>query len=141
MATQEMTKYCIHQPINFLLFVLIFLGSCKGQNKSQIESVNPTKIITSGNPKMIRTQGTNYTQVGCRFQDKAGNLWFGTLNEGVYRYDGKNFKNFTDKDGLVNNEVWFVLEDKNGNLWIGTRGFGLSRYDGKTFTTVSDYKE
>jgi ligand-binding sensor domain-containing protein len=74
-------------------------------------------------------------------EDKNGNFWFATGRNGVWSYDGKKFKNFTVKDGLVNNDVWFVLEDKRGNLWFGTRGFGLSRYDGKTFTTVSDYKE
>jgi ligand-binding sensor domain-containing protein len=49
--------------------------------------------------------------------------------------DGKTFKNFTTKDGLVNDSVKSILEDKNGNVWFGTRGFGLSRYDGNTFNS------
>jgi ligand-binding sensor domain-containing protein len=58
----------------------------------------------------------------------------------VYCYDGKTFKNFTEKDGLVNNAIMSMLEDKNSNLWFGTKLFGLSRYDGKTFTTFSQYE-
>ena len=63
-------------------------------------------------------------------QDKAGNLWFGTTGEGVYRYDGKTFTQFTVKDGLSNNKVWSVLEDKDGNIWFGTTD-GICFYNGK----------
>jgi ligand-binding sensor domain-containing protein len=130
-----MSKYYINNPIYSLLLMLTLFTSCKGQNKSQIESVNPTKIITSGNPKMIRTQGTNYTQVGCGFQDKAGNLWFGTLNEGVYRYDGKSLTNFLNKDYMFHHKIHAqlimdMLQDKKGNIWFSSwNGGGVWRYD------------
>ncbi|MYA72587.1 hypothetical protein F4Y19_21375, partial [Candidatus Poribacteria bacterium] len=29
------------------------------------------------------------------YQDRDGFLWFGTYNNGVYRYDGNQFVNFT----------------------------------------------
>jgi ligand-binding sensor domain-containing protein len=29
--------------------------------------------------------------VYCMLEDKAGNMWFGTLSAGVCRYDGKTF--------------------------------------------------
>lgn len=84
---------------------------------------------------------TNYTlkenlihfHVACCYEDKKGNLWFGTARGGVYKYDGKTFTLFTTKDGLVDNNVCCVFEDKDGNSWFGTEN-GLSRYDGKTFT-------
>ena len=38
-------------------------------------------------------------------EDKKGNLWFTSGMNGVYFYDGKTFKNFTEKDGLANNAV------------------------------------
>ena len=134
-----MTKYYIHKPINFLLFVLIFLTSCNGQTKTQIDSVTATKIIPPGHPRMIRTQGSNYTQVNCGFQDKAGNLWFGTLNEGVYRYDGNTFTQFTKKDGLNDNSVNVIIEDREGNILFGTPA-GICKYDGKTFASFTDNK-
>ena len=126
-----MTKHYINNPIYSLLLVLTFFSSCNGQNK--------TEIIPSGHPKMIRTQGTNYTQVGCGFQDKAGNLWFGTLTEGVYRYDGKFFTQFTKKDGLNDNCVNVIIEDREGNLLFGTPA-GICKYDGKTFAPFTDNK-
>jgi ligand-binding sensor domain-containing protein len=80
-------------------------------------------------------------------QDKTGNIWFGTEavdpsnredEGGVWRYDGKTFKNFSTKDGLSHYGVWSLLEDKAGNIWVGTRNTGLCRFDGKTFTGFSE---
>lgn len=73
--------------------------------------------------------------VHCGLQDKAGNLWFGTTGDGVYRYDGRSFIHFTTKEGLNSNRVWCMLEDKTGNIWFGTDA-GICRYDGKTFSAI-----
>ena len=66
------------------------------------------------------------------YEDKAGNIWFGT-GGGVSRYDGKSFQNFTTKEGLSNNDINTIMEDKTGKIWFGTRG-DACYYDGKTFT-------
>ena len=66
-------------------------------------------------------------------QDKKGNFWFTTLNQGVYRYDGKPLVNFLSHEVLV-----CILEDKIGNIWVGSwRQGGVYRYDGKSFVTVN----
>jgi ligand-binding sensor domain-containing protein len=70
-------------------------------------------------------------------QDKKGNCWFSTW-QGIMRYDGKVFTNFTLKEGLMHFRVFSVLEDNAGNLWFGTCGAGVYRYDGKTFTLFSE---
>jgi anti-sigma regulatory factor (Ser/Thr protein kinase) len=51
-------------------------------------------------------------------QDKDGFMWFATAN-GLSRYDGTQFKNFTVKDGLSDNEVLKVFSDSKGRVWIG----------------------
>jgi ligand-binding sensor domain-containing protein len=121
-----------------LLLVLIFFTSCNGQAKKepreQIIAEQPS--FTSKNTKLTKTQGTTVHQnIHCSLQDKYGNLWFGTTGEGVYRYDGKEFSQFTEKDGLSNNKVWSILEDRLGNIWFGTDD-GVSRYDGKTISKI-----
>ncbi|WP_236023446.1 two-component regulator propeller domain-containing protein [Chitinophaga chungangae] len=68
------------------------------------------------------------------YEDKAGNIWFGT-GGGVSRYDRKSFRNFTTKEGLSNNDLTTIMEDKTGKLWFGTRGEACF-YDGKTFTIL-----
>ncbi len=131
-----MTKFKI--PIFSLLFASVFFSSYNGQTTIE----KPKKIIvsqlsfTSKNPKLTKTQGTTEHQnIHCSLQDKNGNLWFGTTGEGVYKYDGNQFSQFTVQDGLSNNKIWSILEDKLGNIWFGTDD-GISRYDGKTISKI-----
>ena len=70
-------------------------------------------------------------------QDREGNLWFGTENDGVSRYDGHGFTTFTTRDGLADNWVRSIIQDREGNLWFGTENGGVSRYDGKSFTSFT----
>jgi len=50
-------------------------------------------------------------------QDKEGFMWFATEN-GLSRFDGKNFTTFTTKDGLPDNEILKLFLDSKGRLWI-----------------------
>ena len=92
------------------------------------------------------------------YEDKSGNIWFGTEG-GASRYDGKSFRNFkmkedspvTQADSMhisvyqhplpeghwMHNDVNSIIEDKTGKLWFATRGYTCV-YDGKTFTTVTN---
>jgi ligand-binding sensor domain-containing protein len=65
-------------------------------------------------------------------EDRRGNIWFASIDSGVYYYNGKSFQHFTTREGLANNAVMCIYEDKTGIIWIGT-GSGVSRYDGKSF--------
>lgn len=122
-------------PSCLLLSLLLSFTFCIGQTTSP----KGQNALPNGQPKLFRTQGTNeYVNVHCALQDRKGDLWFGTTGEGVYRYDGKVFTQFTIKDGLNSNTVWSVLEDRKGNIWFGTRDLGLCRYDGKIFTSFSE---
>lgn len=119
-------------------FILIGSTSCKGQVKTEVPNRNgdvPT-ISVVGKPKLIKTQGSNeYQNIACGIQDKSGNLWFGTGGEGVYKFDGKLFTQYTKKDGLSSNHVWSILEDKDANIWFGTTD-GICRFDGKNIVSI-----
>ena len=117
--------------IHFLFFLLIFSSSCHSQNQTPKD--NPTEKNVEGQNKL--SSYGEHDKVTSGILDKAGNLWFGTSNEGVYRYDGKSFVNFTKRDGLPNDNINCIVEDRDGNLWFGTNN-GLSKYDGKSFTPV-----
>ena len=73
--------------------------------------------------------------------DSDGVMWFAT-EDGVSRYDGKEFLNFTRSlatsatDGLVHNSVFAIHRDLDGRLWFGTRE-GISCYDGKEFVSLT----
>jgi ligand-binding sensor domain-containing protein len=65
--------------------------------------------------------------------DKQGNLWIGTIDAGVWIFDGNTLTNYTTKDGLGIDFIWTIYKDKNDNLWFGTDGAGVYTFDGKTF--------
>ncbi|MDI9882386.1 ligand-binding sensor domain-containing protein [Flectobacillus longus] len=74
----------------------------------------------------------------CMFEDKIGNLWFGSgpmAFEGIAFFDGKTLTKFKPQ-----NETWVrkITEDRNGTLLFNTRHFGMITYNGKTF---SDYTQ
>ncbi|MGJ7031587.1 ligand-binding sensor domain-containing protein [Niabella hirudinis] len=49
-------------------------------------------------------------------EDTLGNIWFGTIHSGAWRYDGNTVKNYTKKDGLVSNHIWTIYKSKQGAL-------------------------
>lgn len=133
-----MKKYFSQTQAFTFLTILIIGTSCNGQVKKDLpkEKVSESKTISDRQPKLIKTQGSQPSDnVHCSMQDKVGNLWFGTTGEGVYKYDGKSFIQFTVEDGLNSNMVYCILEDKDGKIWIGTET-GVCLYDGKTFTKI-----
>jgi ligand-binding sensor domain-containing protein len=67
-------------------------------------------------------------------EDKDRNIWVGTVDAGVWKYDGIRLTNYTTKDGLTSNAVNTIYKDKNGELWFGTDANGIFKFDGKTFS-------
>lgn len=64
------------------------------------------------------------------YQDRAGFLWFATDN-GVARYDGREFEAFDVSDGLTDPVVFGVQEDRNDNIWFRTFSGRLCYFDGE----------
>lgn len=116
--------------ILLLTLLTVFSASCNSQ-----ENKNETVEIENSTEQKKSEQIGQY--VVETFQDSKGNLWFGTLEKGVAKYNGKNLTFLTINDGLPSNRITNIIEDKSGNLWFGT-GAGISKYDGKTFTNYSE---
>lgn len=120
-------------------FLTIFT-SCKGQEKTNTvkdpntSKPSPTVIKNFKAAAMAPDFDTTLVSQYIRsiFQDSKGNLWFGTIGEGVVRYDEKTLTYFSNPDGFYSNSVFSINEDKNGSLWFGTDQ-GVYKYDGKTF--------
>ena len=69
------------------------------------------------------------------YLDKDGSIWFSSNGGGIYHYDGKTFKNYTEKNGLSSNQVFSIVSDNKNNLWFGTQN-GLTKYDRKKFEHI-----
>lgn len=62
-------------------------------------------------------------------------LWIGTMNSGVYVYNGEDetLKNYRTNNGLSGNHVKTIAADFWGNIWIGTSGGGVSIFQNSPF--------
>lgn len=94
---------------------------------------NAAKPIEPVEPNHLSQIGQYVTSV---YEDSNGHLWFGTIQYGIARYDGKTLRYFTERDGLPSNRVTKVIEDKDGVFWLST-GQGLSKFDGERFINFS----
>ncbi len=71
--------------------------------------------------------------------DSEGNLWAATWDQGVFRFDGQSWTNFTTEDGLANYSVLSLFADSDGDIWCGTsRGVSLFRNGRLATFTASD---
>ncbi len=69
-------------------------------------------------------------------QDHMGYMWFATQG-GLCRYDGVNFKVFSQFDGIASNYVRDIEFDKEGMMWISTIDNGISSFNGRKFTNFN----
>jgi len=83
------------------------------------------------------TYNPNY--VFCIHVDGKDTVWAGTWGGGVSYFDaqsvlrgasGKQWRNYSTKDGLAGDVVYSIAEGADGSLWFGT-DHGVSRFDGK----------
>ncbi|MDZ4706769.1 MAG: two-component regulator propeller domain-containing protein [Saprospiraceae bacterium] len=114
-----------------------------GNNCSGI-SIGGTGVLKYDGKEFIRftkqhqlrkedTKGNSLDRVFSICEDTLGNIWFGTVESGVWRYDGHTMKNFTKKDGLDGDLIWIIYKSKTGELWFGGGPNGVYRFNGKSF--------
>ena len=116
------------------LSVLTVIISCSGQNTTHEANNNLSEQdLTIVKGDTVKELGKNIMIV---YQDKKNNYWFGSWEDGLYRYDGKTILHFTTKDGLCQNKIGSIQEDNTGNMYFKT-DVGISKFDGQAFTTLS----
>lgn len=108
--------------------MMAFIPACTGQPNSN--ELNNRGLELDLAPKTDVQIDDYVVEV---FEDKKGNLWFGTMAKGAARFDGKTLTYFSMKEGLCDNTVASIVEDQEGNIWFGTHN-GATKYDGKTCT-------
>ena len=106
-------------------------------------------ILLGTNNGICKFDGKTFTKysipdtlsITCMLEDNIGNLWFGTMGNGIYRYNGKSLDNFLNSNrqeynlGRNNQLILDMIQDKNGNLWFCSwNGGGVWKYDGNDFT-------
>jgi ligand-binding sensor domain-containing protein len=116
-----------------LVHIFLFFTSCNGQIKSEL---NKAPLATNESYKISKPkQLYKEAQINFGMQDRDGNLWFGSNGEGVFKYDGKVFTNYTMSDGLNSNTTYSIVEDREGAIWVGTNK-GLNRFNDYSFENI-----
>ena len=120
--------------------ILMIFASCNGQETTNTIqgpiTVHSSPTVVKGfktvglAPDFDTTLVSQY--IRSIFQDSKGNLWFGSIADGVIKYDTKTLTYFSHPDGFVNNTVYAINEDNNGNMWFGTDQ-GVYKYNGNHF--------
>lgn len=72
------------------------------------------------------------------YEDSRGFIWFCT-DQGISRYDGSAFRNYSIKDGIPDREVFRIREDKQQRYWLicYNRKACYLKY-GKVYTSEND---
>jgi ligand-binding sensor domain-containing protein len=127
-------------------------------------------LVGFGSTSINKHDGNNFasfdiTQLNCDNisvikEDSKGRMWFGgSCGEKIGVYDGENWFNYSNKDGLAKWPVTNIFEDSKGNIWVTTGATGegaasaldmtisftstggfISKYDGKKWTSFEDEK-
>lgn len=94
--------------------------------------------FTNAHGLSIREKGPNRSlgRIFSIAEDTAGNIWFGTRDNGAWRFDGESLTNFTIEDGLTSNMVWTIDRDKRSALWFGMGDGSVSRFNGDSFDRI-----
>lgn len=66
-------------------------------------------------------------------EDKAGNIWFGDRDAGIWKYDGETMANYTLADGLTNDWALSIYEDDADRLWFGMADGSIYIFNGTSF--------
>lgn len=78
-------------------------------------------IYKNGKPEKImeKEKYTYFHEIINICEDKTGNVWFGTIDQGACRFDGTNWF-YYEKPELPHNQVNIIFPDSRGNIWFGT---------------------
>jgi|WetSurSiteA1Bulk_404760.scaffolds.fasta_scaffold19114_3 ligand-binding sensor domain-containing protein len=104
-----------HEP------VLVFVDS---KNNIWIEAMGAGGGLyeyKDGKPEKImeKEKFTYFHQIKTISEDKSGNVWFGTVDQGACRFNGTEWT-YYEKPQLPHNQVNKIFADSKNNVWIGT---------------------
>jgi ligand-binding sensor domain-containing protein len=63
-------------------------------------------------------------------EDSEGNIWFGDVYTGAWRYDGKAFTNYSVSNKPM---IWTIYKDHKGHLLFGMADGKIFKFNGKSF--------
>jgi len=133
MMIQQSYRQSMNLNLIIFISILTVLTSCKGLTNTHLH--NSDKLNESfATGDTVRELSNNIMVI---YQDKKDNYWFGSWQDGLYKYDGKSIIHFTTKDGLSSNRIEEIKEDKQGNIYFNSSK-GIIKYNGYNFSILQE---
>ena len=114
---------------------LICFGGAIGIATSPLTIYHSINFFNKGNSNHnIKRDSTSYFHntgidrslpIISLLQDNDGNMWIGTIDKGLYKYDTNNILTPIDNGISANLTITRIIQDKAGNIWVGSRMNGL----------------
>jgi ligand-binding sensor domain-containing protein/signal transduction histidine kinase len=132
LPTQDVTQLAIDR------FDHLWIGTAAGLCRLALDSADqPAFDCFRADRRNPRSLASDYVRV--LFADRGGQIWIGTENGGLDRFDhqtGTFIHCRSDPDrlsSLNNDSVYSLAQDRTGTLWVGTfaGGVNLSRRNGE----------
>jgi ligand-binding sensor domain-containing protein len=76
-----------------------------------------------------------WTQFNSATEGPDGTMWFGTSGNGLFSFDGTEWRRYTEDDGLLSSSVEAVAFTPDGTMWLDVIG-GVVRFDGAAFEVI-----
>lgn len=114
----------------------VFAPSNKGGSWRTFEG----KIIRVDHDEIVESYPTSDwlgSAIATLHEDRAGNLWIGTLTSGLGRIRANGRREIIGREyGLDHAQVRCIFEDRENNIWMGTDGAGLYRLRYGAFSVI-----
>lgn len=103
-----------------------------GCGNGGLYQLNSDKLISLSNDGKSSTLRIRFIA-----EDKKGNLFLGTIGQGLAIYDGKYYQYFDEENGLPSNLIYFIHLDQSGIIWLTISGSGIVHFDGNKFSKIT----
>jgi len=107
-----------------------------GRKKSSYGSGFAQFLLTDQKWEVYNPPGPPSNEFNGLAVDKEGILWCASAHDGIFKYDGNSWQQFTTADGLINNGIKGVTVDSRNRKWFASTGGGLIMVDTDESITV-----
>lgn len=88
---------------------------------------------STGTGPLKSPDGKDHVYAFSFIEDNKGDLWMATYTEGVWRYNGKQAKNYMLKSNGKIVTTYTLYKDRQGTIWLGTHEHGVYKFNGTDF--------
>lgn len=101
------------------------------ENNLHLGTTLGASVYDAATGKITRQEITRSSVIRDIFQDRNGNIWYASMNRGLFRYNPVNahWREYSVRTHAIpTDKTVCVRSDNSGNIWIGTEGFGILKY-------------